>query len=308
MPGFTYDLNIRGVPCSVAGSHEADAGMIRRWTEQGPTAQIRFMCDWNRGQDLAAALMGSVALADDGTLARIPPYNLPFAEKYYCLGLGDERPLSMRKDVTGWVYYDRTEITATFGALTWQVEGSDPSDPTSQGDPSGLPYTTTRFRVSSEVAQPPKGAFFQGPFDGGEGEQVDDSLVGILIPRVEISMLRRWQPRIPLTAALKLIGGVNEDVIRFGDREFPRGCLLFAGLTNDPRNDPNGFPVQDLEYTFLGKYEVEWNKFLSGKTRTWEFLNTEADGSGEFPFPYISFDKILAEYTGPLDDEGGEEA
>jgi hypothetical protein len=282
-------INIRGVACEIAGSDGPDAGIIRRWTEFGQEITIRFMVDWDRCQDLAAALIGSVSVNDDGSLSRIPPYNLPFAPRLYATQLSDERPLTPKKDSSGWTFYRKSEISCTFANLTWQVEGGDQ---TGQADPSGLPYTTTRFRVSSEVISPPKSMYYVGPF-GSSAKLADDSLVGFVSPRAEISMSRHWQPKIPLEEAMALVGSVNDEEIKLANRVFPRGTLLFTGLTNDPRNDPNGYPVQELDYTFLGKFEVEWNEFLDPVTKDYQFFNTEQDGTGDFPFSYVDFSPIF---------------
>jgi hypothetical protein len=283
-------INIRGVNCAIAGDHDTSAGITRRWTEYGPEIIVRFMCAWSDTQNLAAALLGSVALNDDGSLARIPPYNLPFAPKLYCTSVGDERPLNPSLDPTGWVFYAQSEITAVFGALTWQIDGGEQ---TGQIDPSGLPYTTTKFRVSHELLQPPKGYYFVGPFGSGAKDPNEEALIGYVSTRVEISMSRHWQPRIPLDEAMSLIATINDDTIQLANRTFPRGTLLFAGLTNEPRNDPNGYPVQELEYTFLGKFSVEWNEFLDPVTKDYQFLNTAADGTGDFPYEYVDFSPLF---------------
>lgn len=281
-------IDIRGVQCAIAGTHDGQAGITRRWTDYGPEVTVRFMCNWADTANLAAALLGSVALNDDGSLARIPPYNLPFAPKLYATQVGEERPLNPKLDPSGWTYYEKSELPCTFAALTWQIEGGDQEG---QIDPSGLPYTTTRFRVSSEVIQPPRGCYYIEPF-GSDAKLADDALIGIISPRVEISLSRHWQPRIPLDETMTLVGGVNDEEITLANRTFPRGTILFAGFGNDPRNDPNGFPVQELEYTFLGKYEVEWNEFL-GADGLWHLLNTKADGTGDPPFPYVDLTPIF---------------
>jgi hypothetical protein len=247
------------------------------------------MCNWSDTQNLAAALLGSVSLNDDGSLSRIPPYNLPFAQKLYASQIGDERPLNPKRDVSGWVYYEQSEISCTFSCLTWQIDGGDQ---TGQIDPSGLPYTTTKFRVSSEILQPPKGYYYVAPF-GPSAKQANEALIGYVSPRVEISMTRHWQPRIPLEEALSLVSTVNDETIKLANRTFPRGTLLFAGLSNDPRNDSNGYPVQELEYTFLGKFDVEWNEFLDGESQAFQFLNTKQDGTGDFPFEYVDFSELF---------------
>jgi hypothetical protein len=58
---FMSQLNIRGVNCSIAGDHDDNPGIVRRWTDYGPQATVRFMVDWEHAQNLAAALLGSVA-------------------------------------------------------------------------------------------------------------------------------------------------------------------------------------------------------------------------------------------------------
>jgi hypothetical protein len=281
-------LSIRGVDCAIA-LEGGQPGITERWTEFGPETSVRFKCAWGERALLASALLGGVTINDDGTLDRVPPFNLPFAEQLYCVNIGDVEPLQPYLDPSGWVAYVEAILPANFAALTWQAGANDPSG---RVDPSGLPYTTTKFRVSSEVFQPPSGAYYIGPF-GSTARPAPEALVGIVRPKVEIAMTRHWMPKVPLNDAMELIGGVNQEEITLGDRTFPRGCLLFAGMSSDPRNDPKGFPVQDLEFSFIGNHSVEWNQFMS-TDGSWQFLNTARDGSGDFPFAYVDFTPLFA--------------
>lgn len=283
-------LNIRGVTCAIAHD-EGSPGITRTCGEYGPEVQVRFKTDWGSWPNLASALMGSSRIDDAGNVVRVPPYNLPWAPKLFCVGLGDEQPQTPRPDTSGWMYFETSIVTATFAALPYQIEAGDPEG---QNDPSGLPYTITKFRVNGEVYSPPEGAYYVGPFTGS-AKLMQPGTVGFIKPQVEISMLRIMMPRIPLSEVTALYGHVNDATIKIGNKTFPIGCLLFTGFNTDPRNDPDGRPVYDLEYTFLGHDTQEFNQ-VQVESGVYEYVNTAADESGDYPFPYSDLNFLFTDY------------
>jgi hypothetical protein len=284
-----YPITINGVQCYIA--HRDDRpGIVRRFTEYGPEITVFYKCAWGDLQNLAAGLLGYITVDSGGNVTRIPPYNLPFQQQLYCTSIGEEEPFTPNLDESGYMYYSQSIISATFSALTWQVSSDDPSG---RFDPSGLPYTTTKFRVSGETYQPAVGTYYYGPFTGSTGKLLGQGgQVGFIRANVEIAMSRHWIPDIPLADAMSLYGCVNEDAITLANFTFPSGYLLFTGFNSEPRNDPNGYPVQDLEYTFMGRSENEWNEVLT-TDGTYQYMNTEKDGSGDPPFEYVDFSDLF---------------
>lgn len=269
--GIDVGFDFTDFPNIVSGSVDDD----------GPKETVRFKCAYEDRADLVMALMGGITV-DGGSFSRQAPFQHPDNDQLFCTGIPDWRGLKPFIDEDGWPRYQWAILTASFSAPNWQYFDNDPGG---NNDPSGLAWTRTKFRESAEVFQPPFGSFYIGPFTGGTGTLIDEATVGVLRPRVEISMTRLLVPMFPLDDTMELIGSVNEDEIQFGDRTFPRGCLLFAGCSSEPRNDPQGLPCQDIEYTLLGNRTIEWNQFMA-KDGTYQFLNTKNDESGDYPFPY----------------------
>jgi hypothetical protein len=280
-------LNINGVSCAVAHNDDRP-GIMRRWTESGPEVEVRFLCEWGSGQQLAASLQGYITQNDDGSLSRVPPYSLPFAPLLYCTRIGEEEPFTPSVGSDGWMQYSGTIIPATFSALTWQID-----DSASDGrvDPSGLAYTTTKFRVSYETYSPPAGAYYLGPFGTG-AKRLSEGSIGIIRANVEINLVRHWITSIPLDETLNLAGCVNDEEITVANRTFPRGYLLFAGLETEPRNDANGYPVQELNYSILGRNDSEWNQILDDNA-AFQYMNSSSAGTGSPPFKYVSFSYLF---------------
>lgn len=283
-------ISIRGIKCWIS---ESDGpGIVRSWPESGPQVDVRFQFDWSDGPALAQALLGYVSLADDGSISRTAPFKLPWAPQLYCQNVGPETPMTPRGSSSdGWTTYELSQFTATFSALKYQVSGDDPGG---RVDASGLPYTTTRFRVSSETYSPPTGAYYIAPF-GTSAQQISQGSIGFVRPLIDVNMLRHWMAKVPLSAAAGLVQCVNDDDITLGDFTFARGCLLFLGMEGDPTNDATGYPVFDIPFNFQGHGDgVEFNEVM-GDDGEYHLLNTKADGTGDPPFAYVSFDPLFSD-------------
>jgi hypothetical protein len=279
-------ITINGINCAIAQS-ESEPGIVRRWGPNGPEVSVRLLTSWGSVQALAAGLLGYITVNSDGSLSRTPPYNLPWAPQLYCTSIADEKPLTPNGLSAGWFVYNESIITANFEALTWQVDGSAPGG---RVDASGLPYTTTKFRVNTEVYSPPTGAFYVGPFPSSK--LLAEGSLGFVRPNIEVNMLRRWIADIPLSQAIQLAGYVNESDITMGNWTFPEGCLLFAGFDSEPKNDPNGFPTNDCTFTFLGHESVTLNEIMADDG-TYQLLNDSAGGTGDPPFLEVDFSPLF---------------
>lgn len=282
-------LNIGGIQCNIAHS-DNDPGIVRSWPSSGPQVTVRFHCGWSDAPSLAANLLGYVKEGDDGSISRVPPYRLPWAQQLYCQEISDEVPLTSRGNFDGWTTYDTSMITAVFAPLRYQISAEEPGG---RADASGLAYTTTRFRVSSEIYNPPTGAYFIAPFGSG-AQQISQGSVGFVRPTVDVNMTRHWRAFLPLDAAIQLVGCVNDSDITLADRTFPTGTLLFQGMEAEPNNDSNGYPVFEINYTFAGHATIEWNE-VQGDDGAYHLLNTKNDGTGDFPFPYQDFSPLFGD-------------
>jgi hypothetical protein len=278
-------LNIGGVTCTI----DVEAGVTEESpADGGPTADVVFKCAYGSRYALVKALRGYVTTSGK-SINYHPPYRYPPSPNLVCSSIGTIRGLQPKNDGSGWLVYKTAYVPAHFSVPTW----TGFADQTNTPDPSGQMYCTTKFKVSSEVFSPPGGSYY---YTAGtnSGQAVEESSIGIIRSRVEISMTRHKFPFVPLNAIMGLEGAaVNSAAVTFADKTFPRGCLLFGGMTSDPQPDAaTGDVYQELEFTFLGNSSVEWNAFMDRKG-AYQLVNSKADGTGSPPFGYFSFDALF---------------
>lgn len=288
-------LSIGGIDCSLSLGDDGRGDVFgESWPSSGPEASAEFRCAWTDRYALARALMGS-STSVGGVILQVPPYAWPESPNIFCAALGTIRGEVPRilqvpegRAPAGWMAFTRAVIPARFSVPRYDIPGTSPDPPK---DPSGRTYTSTRFQLSGEVFTPPNGTFYYQ--DGGAAwVPVHDSLLGIIRPRVEISMTRHWLPwNFDLEVLMRLIGGVNSYPVQFTNRTFPRGTLLFGGFSATEQVDSLGERSYDIECGMLGNYDVEWNE-LMGQDSEWHLVNSQDDGLGDTPFPYIDFGDI----------------
>jgi hypothetical protein len=205
-----------------------------------------------------------------------------------CTSLGDIKGLRPWTDATGWLQYDFAIIPVNFSVPTWSAI-DQPST-----DASGLHMTTTKFRGSPEIVAPPGDPYY---YTAGSysGKPVAESSVAIIKGKVEISMTRHQVPFPYLDGPLWLEGCANSSPVTFGDRTFPRGTLLFASFDSDFQPDPaTGDPAWDYTFTLLGNDIQDWNE-VNDPTGELVLINTAADASGDFPYPYEDFSLLFSD-------------
>ncbi len=268
---------------TVGASLYVEDGIVEEFPEEGgPRASVTFKVPWEQRYALIAGLRGSISLSGD-RIIRTPPFRYPDNTNLICTQTGQVRGVKPRRRDDGWLAYKWAFVPVTFTVPTWQAFGEG-----DVADPSGQPYVTTKFKLSAEVFTPPLGAYFYAA-GTKSGQQVEESSVGVVRSRAEISMTRHRLPYVPLDGIMELDGVVNDEEVVIGDKAFPRGCLLFAGASSDPQPDPaTGAMLQDVEFTLLGNCNIEWNEFMD-PTGAWVPINDKADGSGDPPFEYVSF-------------------
>ena len=292
-PTFT----INGVPCSAYMEDE----LVESYSDEGPRATVTFQCAWSQRQLLVQGLLGTVGLSG-GSIVRNLPYAYPYDQgadnPRRCLDIPEIRGVKPRADVgnnsggTGWPTYQYARVKAVFGIPAWQCVAGNPGG---QNDPSGLPYTVTKIKTSSEVFSPPGGSFYYKT-GSNAGKPVEESTVGIVRPRVEIVMTRMSLPNLPLSNILFLSDGVvNQSEVTIGDYTFPEGCLLFLSANTEPRLEKaTGNLLQDVEFNFLGNTEIDWNMFMD-RTGEYVLINDKSDGSGNPPFGYDDFSPLFSD-------------
>lgn len=281
-PSITFPIG--GVPCAIW----AEDGVKEAWPEDGPWAQVTFKCPWYKRYTVLQYLRGFSTYLGNGKLVRVPPWGYPSSPNLRCMEIGEIRGLGKirTEPSTGWLVYEWALIPAIFRVPTW---GAFPQGAGTQYDPSGEAFTETRIKASGQVFTPPGGAYYfcTGLFAG----PVPQSSVGQIQGQLEINITRKWLPWVPVDAAMTLIGSVNNSTLQLSDHTFDQGTLMFYSMESEPAKDGATNLVWDVTYTLIGAIR-DWNKFLN-PDGSWEKINTKADGSGTFPYPYFDYFLVL---------------
>lgn len=96
---------------------------------------------------------------------------------------------------------------------------------------------------------------------------------------------------IDLSKIVLLIGGVNDNPIRFANQWFDEGHVLFGGFNATEQFDSLGNWTYEVEYGLLARHDYGWNTLMN-QSGDWQIVNTVADQSGKFPFRYVDFAEI----------------
>jgi len=276
-------LNIGGVPCTIALEGLGEAAVVEHAGPEGATADVVFQCNYGDRFLLLRALRGTVA-ANGRAVVRTLPYQYPAAPNLYCTGVDPITLVKPMRDANGWVIGELARLTAHFEAPKWQFVAGDPAG---QNDPSGQAWTTTKLKTTAEVFTPPAGAYFIGPFTP-TGTAIEESSVGVVRPKTEISMTRKMLPFTPLQEIDAAEGKVNLYPVQVGNKVYAPGFVLFITGNTEPGSDVLGDNTYDVEYMFIANSDYDWNTYQS-KTGAWQKLNTKADGSGKPPFASADF-------------------
>lgn len=297
-------LTIGGVDCTISfGPDGTSEGVTEAWPVDGATATVYYRCAWTDRYTLAQALIGSSSYVDN-VLIRVPPHKYPPSPNLVCGSLGTIQPYGIGVLQTsqgglpaGWMTAQYAIVPATYIVPHFDTGAS--SDPPT--DPSGQPWTTTRFRISGDVFTPPNRTYKyvqrtgdpNYPQGTSAGIPVADSLLGIIRPQIEISMTRHRVPveAFSIESIVGFIGKVNDNNVQFGNHIFEEGYLLFSGFNSTATVDTIGSLTFEVEYGLLGRFDYSWNTIMAPDTN-WYLINTKADETGQYPFDYADFANI----------------
>jgi hypothetical protein len=286
MAGSSPLLNINGCPVSIVLDGDGEHAVIERATlTEGPSADVVFKCDYANRNLVVLGLLGGV-VNNAGTITRVPPMAYPPNPNIFCTNIGDITGIKPFTNELGWIEYQYVKIPAHFSMPTWDVIKG-----VTNPDPSGYTYTTTKFKGNCEIFVPPIGSYYYktGTFSG---KPVETSSVGIVRSHAEIQVTRHQIPFLPVTQLMDNAGSVNYDPIKFGDYTFPAGCVLYSTWDIEPKADPAGIRLWDINLSILANFDTPWNKFFD-PAGSWSEINTKADGTGDPPFPAIDLRVIL---------------
>jgi len=311
-------LNIGGVDCNIyTGPTGEDGHLVEKTSpDQGRSAFVRFRCDWQDRNDLLAGLVGTVDYVG-GSITRTNPHFYPiadrditagqFAKQMFCSGVARIEGRGWKADLDGsitgqpgWGYFAYAILDAEYQNPPYIIVPPAGLDgPFAFNDLVGEMYAVSKTRVSGEVYSPPTGAFVWGE-GSRQGKPVQDTNVGIIIPRYELSVTRMRMPLVPCQMLDSLIGTVNETTLSIGTNTVSPEAALFMGYNPEPRTDQySGGIVHDIEMLWLvngfldtRNADKSWNWFLD-PTGDWSKIvtNTEAQ---EPPFASAEHNQLFS--------------
>lgn len=285
------------------------------WSDQGLTVAIDFIVKWSDRIKFIQELNGSSSY-NAPTYSRKIPVKLPIIKtdkspglpgqgddymwyRFACVGSGEFTPIKWRTDVKGevtgvpgWGYYQLVVIPTTWAVPTYIID-DEPFDPNFPGaDVSGFPYTTTKIMSAGESYSP----YSTGYKFKTSGRQVDDAKVGLIRPKLEITVTRHSMPFVDTKMLDDLIGAVNSAPLKFGNTEYPEGSILYMSYEPSPRGDAStGGLTYDVTHHMVangpvldkdGKPSSSWNYFVT-PDGTWDQV-VQSKG-GKTPYESIDF-------------------
>jgi hypothetical protein len=280
-------LVIGGVTAAVAFT-DGDASIEESVPEgqDGPRVTVTFECAYADRYGLVRGLAGS-ATGGAGSIVRVAPFAYPPSPNLYCIAVPSIRGVGW-KWAGSWATAREARVTATFGVprFGFEAAGSNP-------DPTGLPWTTTRFRITAEFLKPTYGGTFYWTNGGPQnGKPVPDSGLSLILPHSEVSITRHMMPYIPIAEALEYAGSVNSAPITLSNYTFPAGTILFVGMNATESADSIGNKIFEAEYIFVANYLQRWNDVLQSDGFFYP-VNTDASGSGDDPYPSADLFAVL---------------
>lgn len=274
---------IGGVSCEIYhGDGKGEEGIRESLTSDGPHATVKLICAWTDRYKVVKGLGGTAT--GTTSITRIPPFKYPDSPNMRCVAISDISGIKFAKRADGWGTYTRAVLTAEFGILPY---GVDASDPATVSDPSGVPYSTTRFHVNGEVLHLPAGVmkFTDGP---DSGKVITDTSENLTLSHMEISLTRHMMPYVPVFESMYFVGSLNLNPVKIGNKTFPKGYILYLGMNATQTVDSAGSITYEVEYNFLCNEDHDFNETLDS-TVAWVLINTKVDKTGEFPFNYFDW-------------------
>jgi len=287
------NIQVGSTVCSFFyGDPEARDTVVERVTEYGPEAVVKFQCPYASRLQVAQTLMGTVVWTGS-QVVRLNPFQYPPLPYLYCLEIASIVGLNPIVDHTGWQSYKSAVITAVFRRPLYPFINASPA--TTQADPSGQPYTVTRFSSTVDMVPAVSGSFrWASGSTTGANAIVPDNIITQLQSQTQITMTRYMMPYIPLNYFEQFKWNVNLNPIAFSDHTYPKGTVLFWNIESEPTADSAGNYSQNVTYVMLAKAH-DWNMFPNPKDTAnpgaLDFATSTGSLSGSpvYPYPYSDF-------------------
>lgn len=284
---------IAGVQAAIFVGEDGDQGGIRpSWTDQGLVVHIDFLIHWNEYIRFLQILAGSSSYANKNYFRRLPAKlprilgddspGLPGQQDKYqwdrmiCMGTGEFRPIKFRTDsegdatgTVGWGMYAMVVVPTIWSVPTYIVDDKQFAPDFPGADLSGFPYTTTQIKAAGEAYSP----YSSGYKFRSSGETIDDSKVGLIRPKMDISITRHGMPFVDTDKLNAMIGKTNGIQLVFGNTVFKPESMLYISYDYDSRPDVStGGLTYDITHHILanglvedvdGNQQSSWNYFVS---------------------------------------------
>lgn len=311
------------------------------WTDRGMEVDIDFIVNWVDRIKFLYLLRGSCGY-DGQKYWRYLPMSLPqitcdtigglndrepFQEypwnRYFCSSVGECMTIKAQTTsenleltgIAGWPFYAGVIVPTKWTVPHYRITegGYDPAEPGS--DPSGYPYTTTKWRTTGEVFSPYTNAY---RFESEE-TPANEANIGIHRAKTELLITRRFMPFVDTVSLDRLIGKVNRDQITIGGDTNPPNSMLYMGYeTEEYVNPANGRIVHDITHRFIvngpvedkdGNRQESWNYFLNRKGHWDKLVLKDIPAIGVYQSELFKC-RIWPEYVDceigePVDDIGG---
>ncbi len=286
-PQPNYKLKIGGYDAwiRVEGLGE-DAVVERVPGTEPPTATARITCNWTERYGVMKGLAGGVS----GTAqkpVRIDPFLYPDSPNLRCIAIPEIKGIGLSIRPDGWPTYQKADMSVVFGVYPWAFGSQDPSG---QGDPSGKPYFTVKFKATSEIVVP-QGGTFKWSAGASAGTPIPGSGIGFLRPKAEIAVTEHWMPAVPVQFLDEFAGTLNPFPVPIGDKVYGRGQLMYGSLDAELTADTLGNFSFQVTHIILVQ-QVDWNKFLD-PSGTYQYVDTAGFGNGSPPFQYADWYSAL---------------
>ncbi|MDR3582567.1 MAG: hypothetical protein P4L67_04810 [Candidatus Pacebacteria bacterium] len=314
-----------GVQAAIfVGENGSQGGIRPSWTDQGLVVQIDFLIAWKDYIKFLQLLAGSSSYSG-GKYYRKLPTKLPVIsgdkspglpgqqsgylwDRMICMGTGEFRPVKFRTDgdgsatgMVGWGMYAMVVIPTTWGVPTYIVDDKE-FDPNFPGaDLSGYPFTTTRIKAAGEAYSP----YASGYKFATSGENIDDSKVGLVRPKLEITITRHNMPFVDSEKLNNLVGKTNDIPLGFGNTAFKAESMLYLSYEYEARPDvATGGLTYDITHHILanglvedvnGSNQSSWNYFVSPDGK-WDQVIQVKGGEAPYSTAELQFD-IWPEYA-----------
>lgn len=280
--GFTVSSNGTGVnTLSVPGgwsiAYDSGVGITEAVPgEQGPMATVKFkVYDANQRYSFVSQLLGKWTGSVGSGIVYIGPYEYPPSPNLFCTSIQSIESCGKWLPMGGvglpWLFGKSAYVTAIFSRPPWQ--------PATTGG-----YFTIQYAPAGEFLKLP-----ETTYRFGDGTPTDTP-VGLVIPQQEISVNRYRMPYIPDTVSVALQGTLNNNPFTIGAYSYPKGTLLYHGMTTEIAPDPLGNLTYNVQYKFSFRY-INWNYCFHPNRTTGFALVT--DGNGAPPYQYANFETLV---------------